>query len=143
MALSERAGDELAQIKGSVRHVHGLTTTGPLLKLMAGWVLRWLSAVRARLRQRLEPLLEFISLRHQLAVLQRTGTRRPCFRPSERLLWLFRSRWRANWQHSLIIVSPPPFCVGVIAAYRQSGHPAHVAAGAADAQGSIVRSAHL
>jgi hypothetical protein len=41
------------------------------LKLMAGWVLRWLSAVRTRLRQRLDLLLEFIALRHQLAVLQR------------------------------------------------------------------------
>ena len=62
------------------------------LKLMAGWVLRWLSAVRTRLRQRLDLLLEFIVLRRQLAVLQRTGTRRPRFRPSERLFWVFRSR---------------------------------------------------
>ena len=73
---------------------------------MAGWVLRWLSAVRTRLRQRLELLLEFIALRHQLAVLQRTGTRRPCFRPSERLFWLFLSRRWANWQRSLIVVQP-------------------------------------
>jgi hypothetical protein len=73
---------------------------------MAGWVLRWLSAVRTRLRQRLDLLLEFIVLRHQLAVLQRTGTRRPCFRPSERLFWLFLSGWWANWQRSLIIVQP-------------------------------------
>jgi len=56
---------------------------------MAGWVLRWLSAVRTRLGQRLDLLLEFIVLRHQLGVLQRTGTRRPCFRPSERLFWVF------------------------------------------------------
>jgi hypothetical protein len=32
------------------------------LKLMAGWVLRWLSAVPTRLRQRLDVLLEFIVL---------------------------------------------------------------------------------
>ena len=76
------------------------------LKLMAGWVLGWLSAVRARLRQRLDLLVEFIALRHQLAVLQRTGTRRPCFRPSERLFWVFLSRWWANWQSGLIIVQP-------------------------------------
>jgi hypothetical protein len=76
------------------------------LKPMAGWVLRWLSAVRTRRRQRLELLLEFIALRHQLAVLQRTGTRRPCFRPSERLFWLFLSCWWVNWQRSLIIVQP-------------------------------------
>ena len=73
---------------------------------MAGWVLRWLSAVRARLRQRLDLLVEFIALRHQLAVLQRTGTRRPCLRPSERLFWVFLSRWWANWQRGLIIVQP-------------------------------------
>jgi hypothetical protein len=73
---------------------------------MAGWVLRWLSAVRTRLCQRLDLLLEFIALRHQLAVLQQTGTRCPCFRPSERLFWLFLSRWWANWQCSLIIVQP-------------------------------------
>ena len=38
-----------------------------------------------------EPLTEAgrFTLRHQLAVLQRTGTRRPCFRPCERLFWLF------------------------------------------------------
>jgi hypothetical protein len=70
---------------------------------MAGWVLRWLSAVRTRLRRRLDLLLEFIVLRHQLAVLQRTGT---CFRPSERLFWVSLSRWWANWQRSLTIVQP-------------------------------------
>jgi hypothetical protein len=73
---------------------------------MAGWVLQWLSAVRTRLRQRLDLLLEFIVLHHQLAVLQRTGTRRPCFRPSERLFWVLLSRWWANWQRSLILVQP-------------------------------------
>jgi hypothetical protein len=56
-------------------------------------VLRWLSAAWTRLRQRRDLLLEFIALRRQLAALQRTGTRRPCFRPSERLFWLFVSRW--------------------------------------------------
>jgi hypothetical protein len=71
-----------------------------------GCVLRWLSAVRTRFRRRRDLLLEFIVLRHQLAVLQRTRTRRPCFRPSERLFWAFLSRWWANWQRSLIIVQP-------------------------------------
>ena len=75
-------------------------------RAMTGWVLRWLSAVQMRLGQRLDLLLEFIVLRHQLAVLQRTGTRRPCFRPSERLFWVFLSHWWANWQCGLIIVQP-------------------------------------
>jgi hypothetical protein len=65
-----------------------------------------LSAVGTRLRQRLDLLLEFIVLHYQLAVLQRTGTRRPCFRPSEPLFWVLLSRWWANWQRSLIIVEP-------------------------------------
>ena len=73
---------------------------------MARWVLRWLSGVRTRLCQHRDLLLEFIVLHHQLAVLQRTGTRRPRFRPSERLFWVFLSRWWANWQRSLIIVQP-------------------------------------
>jgi hypothetical protein len=73
---------------------------------MTGWVLQWLSATWTRLGQRRDLLLEFIALRHQLAVLQRTGTRRPCFRPSERLFWVLLSRWWANWQRSLIIVQP-------------------------------------
>src|SRR6202007_2275451 len=76
------------------------------LKAMMGWVLRWASGVRTRFRRRRELLLEFIVLHHQLAVLQRTGTRRPCFRPSERLFWVFLSRWWANWQRSLTIVKP-------------------------------------
>jgi hypothetical protein len=58
------------------------------VKLMAGLVLQWFSAVRTRLRWPLDLLLEFIVLRRQLAVLQRTSTRRPCFRPSERLFWV-------------------------------------------------------
>jgi hypothetical protein len=77
-----------------------------IVKFMMGWVLQWLSATWTRLGQRRDLLLEFIALRHQLAVLQRTGTRRPCFRPSERLFWVLLSRWWANWQRSLIIVQP-------------------------------------
>ena len=50
------------------------------LEFMAGWIARWISALRARFRRRGELILELIILRHQLAVLQRTGTRRPNFR---------------------------------------------------------------
>src|SRR5262245_7587947 len=76
------------------------------LKFMTAWGLRSLSGARERLRQRRDLLLEFIVLHHQLAVLQRTGTRRPCFRTSERLFWVFLSRWCANWQRNLIIIQP-------------------------------------
>src|SRR5262252_4759612 len=73
---------------------------------MTGWVLRKFSVAWTRLGQRRDLLLEFIALHHQFAVLQRTGTRRPCFRPSERLFWVLLSRWWANWQRSLIILQP-------------------------------------
>src|SRR5262249_14646807 len=73
---------------------------------MVGWVFQWIGSGRVRFRQRVVLLLELIVLRHQLAVLQRTGTRRPCLRPDERLFWALLSRWWADWQRSLMIVQP-------------------------------------
>jgi len=57
-------------------------------------------------RTRIALLLEAIALRHQIAVLERSGTRRPCFRPWGRLFWLLCSRWWPQWRDSLIIVQP-------------------------------------
>jgi hypothetical protein len=37
-------------------------------------------------------VLEMVALRHQIAVLKRSGTRRPCFRLSDRLFWLLLAR---------------------------------------------------
>ena len=76
------------------------------LRFMAGWFSRWISALRTRLRRRGELMLELIVLRHQIAVLQRTGTRRPCFRSSDKLFWVLLSRWWVNWQRRLMIVQP-------------------------------------
>jgi hypothetical protein len=64
---------------------------------------RWITALGTRLCDRGELLLELIALRHQVAILQRTGTRRPCFRPIDRLFWIFLSRW---WRRPLVIVQP-------------------------------------
>jgi hypothetical protein len=61
------------------------------VKLMAGWSFDgFLQCGRGSAS--LDLLLECIVLRNQLAVRQRTSTRRPCFRPSERLLWVLVSR---------------------------------------------------
>ena len=49
-------------------------------------------------------LLESIALRHQIAVLERSRTRRPCFRLWDRLFWILFSRWWPQWRDSLIIV---------------------------------------
>ena len=37
-------------------------------------------------------VLEMVAPRHQIAVLKRSGTRRPCFRLSDRLFWLLLAR---------------------------------------------------
>jgi len=57
-------------------------------------------------RTRTALLLESIALRHQIAVLERSRTGRPCFRRFDRLFWILFSRWWPQWRDSLIIVQP-------------------------------------
>jgi hypothetical protein len=49
-------------------------------------------------RTRTALLLEAIALRHQIAVLERRRTRRPCFRLFDRLFWILLSRWWPDWR---------------------------------------------
>jgi putative transposase len=65
-----------------------------------------LPVARSEPRTRTALLLESIALRHQIAVLERCGTRRPCFRFWDRLFWILFSRWWPQWRDSLIIVQP-------------------------------------
>ena len=65
-----------------------------------------LPLARSEPRTRTALLLESIALRHQIAVLERSGTRRPCFRLWDRLFWILFSRWWPQWRDSLIIVQP-------------------------------------
>jgi putative transposase len=60
--------------------------------------------VCARLRERNQLVLEILALRHQIAVLRRTGTRRPRLSVSDRLFWVFLSRWWSGWRSSLTMV---------------------------------------
>ncbi len=57
-------------------------------------------------RTRTTLMLEAIALRHQIAVLERSRTRRPCFRLWDRLFWVLFSRCWPRWRDSLIIVQP-------------------------------------
>jgi putative transposase len=57
-------------------------------------------------RTRTALVLEAIALRHQIAVLQRNGTHRPCFNRLDRLLWILLSRWWRGWRDRLVIVQP-------------------------------------
>jgi hypothetical protein len=61
---------------------------------------------RGELRTRTALVLEAIALHHQIAVLERIQTRRPCFRRWDRLLWVLLSRWWPQWRKSLMIVQP-------------------------------------
>src|SRR5208337_4573970 len=65
-----------------------------------------LPVARTEPRTRTAPLLESIALRHQIAVLERRRTRRPCFRLWDRPFWILFSRCWPQWRDSLIIVQP-------------------------------------
>lgn len=65
-----------------------------------------LAALRATVRSRLELAVEMLALRHQLAVLQRTASKRPRLRPIDHLLWiLLSSVWR-SWRQAVQMVRP-------------------------------------
>jgi putative transposase len=51
-------------------------------------------------------LLEGIALRHQIAVLERSRTRRPRFRCRDRLFWMLLPWWWPGWLESIVIVKP-------------------------------------
>ena len=65
-----------------------------------------LPPARGESRTRTALVLESFALRHQIAVLERSGTRRPCFRFWDRLFWILFSRWWPQWRDSLIMVQP-------------------------------------
>ena len=68
-------------------------------------ILRPLSLIPTTLRLRSDLALENLSLRQQLAVLNRRH-RRPKLRRLDRLFWLVLSRSREPWKETLVIVKP-------------------------------------
>ena len=73
---------------------------------MAGSLRGFIAAARAAYRARVALVAELIVLRHQVAVLQRSGTRRPRFRASDRLFWALLSRWWSGWRKGLVLMQP-------------------------------------
>ncbi len=57
-------------------------------------------------RSRRALTFEALALRHQIAVLERSGTRRPCFCCWDRLFWILLSWWWPGWREGLLIVKP-------------------------------------
>ena len=63
------------------------------------------TCLRSFVQSRHNLALEIIALRQQLIVLQRRS-RRPRFRPSDRVFWMLLRRFWPRWTDSLLIVKP-------------------------------------
>jgi hypothetical protein len=63
--------------------------------------------VRALLGNSAAVSLENVALRHQLAILQRSG-RRPPLRRRDRIFWLWLARLWPGWRDSVRCPSPKP-----------------------------------
>ena len=63
----------------------------------------WLAST---LQTRAAQQAEIAALRHQIAVLQRSGLRRLRLKQSDRLLWILLSRFWRGWRHCVYIVKP-------------------------------------
>nr|CRH06367.1 protein of unknown function [Candidatus Magnetococcus massalia] len=60
----------------------------------------WTLTKRVALKERMGFILTLVALRHQIRVLQRSG-RRPDFRPSDRLIWVFLASTWDGWDSGL------------------------------------------
>jgi hypothetical protein len=78
----------------------------PFSGRMTAVLIALLASLRTTIRSRFEVGAEILALRHQLAVLQRTTSTRPCLRPIDRLLWVLLSSVWPNWRHAIQIVTP-------------------------------------
>jgi hypothetical protein len=65
-----------------------------------------IKTVLADHRARRALVWECVALQHQLAVLRRSGTRRPRFRPIDRLFWVFMAWWTPAWRDALKVIQP-------------------------------------
>ena len=64
-----------------------------------------IAAISTWFRSRCSMRMEFIALRHQVAVYQQSVSR-PQLRPADRLLWAWLSRLWPGWQQALAFVQP-------------------------------------
>ena len=66
-----------------------------------------LSLLRSSFKTHRALQLEIVALRHQLGILQRSFERkRPRFQNSDRLLWVWLSRFWSGWRQALVIIRP-------------------------------------
>ena len=80
-----------------------------------------IEASRANHRARRALVWECVAPQHQLAVLRRSGTRRPRFRPIDRLFWVFMSWWWPAWRDGLKVIQPETVLRWRVAAGHSQG----------------------
>jgi putative transposase len=86
-----------------------------------------IKAARGDHRARRALVWECVALQHQLAMLRCSGTRRPRFRPVDRLFWVFVSWWWLVWRDGLKIIQPETVLrwrrhgIALICKYRSRG----------------------
>ena len=66
-----------------------------------------LTLLHSSFKPRLALQLEIVALRHQIGILQSSsGRKRPRFQNSDRLLWVWLSRFWSGWRQALVIIRP-------------------------------------
>ena len=77
-----------------------------IVSKMSPFFIALLALVSSTFRARAALQAEIVALRHQIAVLQQSAPRRLRLRQSDRLLWIWLSRFWPGWRHWLRILKP-------------------------------------
>jgi hypothetical protein len=77
-----------------------------IVSTMTPFFIALLALVTSTFRTRAAQQAEIVALRHQIAVLQISAPRRLRLRQSDRLLWIWLSRFWPAWRHWLRILKP-------------------------------------
>jgi hypothetical protein len=77
-----------------------------IVSTMTPFFIAFLALVTSTFRTRAAQQAEIVALRHQIAVLQQSAPRRLRLRQSDRLLWIWLSRFWPGWRHWLRILKP-------------------------------------
>jgi len=77
-----------------------------IVSTMTPFLIALLALVASTFRTRAAQQVEILALRHQIAVLQQSAPRRLRLRQSDRLLWIWLSRFWPGWRRWLRILKP-------------------------------------
>ena len=77
-----------------------------IVSTMTPFFIALLALIASTIRTRAAQQAEIVALRHQIAVLQQSAPRCLPLRQSDRLLWIWLSRFWPGWRHWLRILKP-------------------------------------